>query len=62
MAGAGILVGAPTFGRRVILALVGPPDAVIADGLGGIVPSQFVHQCYGSGKLFVSTANLPYPN
>ena len=38
MAGAGMLVGAPTFGRRVILTLVGPPDAVIADGLGGIAP------------------------
>ena len=22
--------------------------------------SQFVHQCYGSDKLFVSTANLSY--
>ena len=36
LAGDGRLVGAPTFGRRVVLILVGPSDAASADGPGGI--------------------------
>ena len=48
--GHGTLVGAPSFGRLVVLTLVGPPDAVIADGLGGIAPD------------FTSTAAAETPN
>ena len=46
----GTLVGAPSFGRIVVLTLVGPQDAVIADGPGGIAPD------------FTSTAAAETPN
>ena len=66
--GAGTLVGPPTFGRRVVLTLVRTPDAVIADGPGGIAPdltstaaAETPNQCTELGQAFVFFRHVPLP-
>ena len=50
---------APLFGRRIILTLVGPLDAVIADGVGGTpdftstAASETPNECTELGQVFL---------
>ena len=59
LASARTLVGAPPFGRRVLLTLVRTPDAVIAGGPGGIAPdltsttaAETPNECTERGRRF----------
>ena len=59
LVGGGTLVGAPPFGRRIVLTLVGLPDAVIADGVGGPpdftskAASETPNECTELGQVFL---------
>ena len=67
LAGAGTLVGTPTFGRRVVLTLVRTPDPVIADGPGGIAPdfkstaaAETPNECIELGQTFLFSGTYHY--
>ena len=56
----------PPFAMKMMFLTEGPVFSATASGTRAAECNGAIYTptcgCYGSGKLFVSTANLPYPN